>query len=139
MGPSRLLQTDTFGCFDLLVIMDWAQMKPERELLPRCFIEIVTEGRIAKPTTRIYSITGFWRYKALEIVYALVYQEDKLVPASTEHPSFGVRRRVKWRNTSLHFPLLYIDHSPRYASTDYSFIIVPHITHVMPFRINTCN
>ena len=27
MGPSRLLETDTFGCFDLL-IKDWTRVKP---------------------------------------------------------------------------------------------------------------
>ena len=70
MGPSRFLQTDTFGCFDLL-IEDRTQMKlpyrtgmknkifmstkREKEVLPRCFNRIVTEGRILWVTTRIYS------------------------------------------------------------------------------------
>ena len=70
MGPSRFLQTDTFGRFDLL-IKDCTQVKPpcqpemknkifmsaigETEVLPRCFNRIVTEGRIVWATTRIYS------------------------------------------------------------------------------------
>lgn len=55
MGPSRFLQTDTYGCFDF-VIKDWTQMEPpyqpgminkiymsakwEEEVHPRCFDRI---------------------------------------------------------------------------------------------------
>ena len=112
MGPSRLLQTDTCGCFDLL-IRDWARMKPPYQSEMKNRISRLRSGKRKCFSGAslgllhgdgllgllLVSITGSWRYKALEIVYALVYQEDKLVLASTEHPSFGVRRRMKWWNT----------------------------------------
>ena len=87
----------------------------------------VTWGWIAWATTRIYNWSLALQSLGDSICIGIPGRRSIRLLASGAEWNGGIR-------TSLHFPLLYIDHSPRHASTYYSFIIVPHITHAMQFR-----